>query len=131
MITRQTDARGRGEWQGSHWIRPEKRLAIYLRDRFRCIYCLSDLHGADPRDLTLDHVRCHSDGGSNSESNLVLACRSCNSSRQDAPLARFAGPETRANIRRNCRRSLRPYLKLAKAIMAGEMEYDRELEIGE
>lgn len=24
---------------GSKWIRPEKRLAIYHRDGFACIYC--------------------------------------------------------------------------------------------
>ncbi len=38
------------------WCRQDKRLAIYLRDGFRCLYCLADLHGADPTDITLDHV---------------------------------------------------------------------------
>ena len=102
------------------WIRAEKRLAIYLRDSFRCVYCCADLHDADPRDITLDHVRAKSDGGTNHESNLVTACRQCNCSRQDAPLARFAGPETRADIRRLTRRSLRRYVVLAKALIAGE-----------
>jgi len=110
------------------WCRPEKRLAIYLRDRFTCLYCLADLHGSDPADITLDHLVCQADGGSNDESNLVTACRHCNCSRGDKPLARFAGRETRAHIRRNTRRSLRPYRKLAKAILAGEIEYDRDLE---
>jgi 5-methylcytosine-specific restriction endonuclease McrA len=109
---------------GSKWIRPEKRLALYLRDRFTCIYCLRDLHGADPRDLTLDHLRCGHGAGNHGEANLITACRSCNSSRQDTPLARFCGPETRAHIRRNTRRSLKPYLKLAKAIIAGETPID-------
>ena len=102
------------------WIRVEKRLAIYLRDSFRCVYCCADLHGADPRDVTLDHVIAKVDGGSNSETNLVTSCRACNCSRQDKPLARFAGPETRADIRRLTKRSLKPYLKLAKAILADE-----------
>lgn len=124
------DARSRGDWQGSKWIRTDKRLAIYLRDKFCCIYCLRDLHGAAPSDITLDHVKCHSDGGGNGEDNLVTACRSCNCSRKDQPLDRFAGPETRAHIRRNLKRSLAPYRKLAKAILAGDLEYDREMEIG-
>ena len=113
------------------WCRPEKRLAIYLRDRITCLYCLADLHGADPRDITLDHLVPVSDGGSNDGGNLVTACRSCNCSRQDQPLARFAGPETRKHIRRNTRRSLAPYRRLAKAILAGEIEYDRDLEAAE
>lgn len=113
---------------GSKWIRPEKRLAIYLRDRFTCLYCLRDLHGADPADVTLDHIVCRCHGGTNDEHNLVTSCRACNSSRQDQPLSRFCGSETRQHIRRNLRRSLAPYRKMAKAILAGEMEYDRELE---
>lgn len=101
------------------WIRPVKRLAIYLRDGMQCVYCMKDLHGAAPTDLALDHLVCKADGGTNDESNLITACRSCNCSRQDTPLARFAGPECRKQIRRNTRRSLKPYLKLAKALMDG------------
>jgi 5-methylcytosine-specific restriction endonuclease McrA len=107
------------------WIRADKRLAIYLRDGMRCLYCLADLHGADPRDVTLDHLVARSDGGSNRESNLCTACRQCNSTRQDTPLSQFAGRATRAHIRRNARRVLAPYLRMARAIMAGELEYDR------
>lgn len=106
-------------------IRSDLRLAIYLRDRFTCVYCLADLHGAHPTDITLDHIECEADGGSNEPSNLVTACRHCNSSRQDKPLARFAGPEARAHIRRNTRRAIGPYRRLAKAIIAGETEDPR------
>jgi len=109
------------------WIRVDKRLAIYLRDRFTCLACLKDLHGADPMDVTLDHIMTKSDGGSNSESNLYTCCRSCNSSRQDKPLSRFVGKEARAHIRRNTRRSLKAYRKLAKAIIAGEVGYEEAL----
>jgi 5-methylcytosine-specific restriction endonuclease McrA len=109
---------------GSKWIRPERRLSIYLRDRFTCLYCLRDLHDADPRDVTLDHLTRGHKAGNHHESNLVCACRSCNSQRRDLPLARYAGPETRAHIRRNTRRSLAPYLKLAKAIIAGEVGFE-------
>ncbi len=106
---------------GSKWIRRERRLAIYLRDRFTCIYCLRDLSNADPRDVTLDHLNCEHAAGHHHASNLITACRSCNSSRQDTPLARFASVETRKHIRRNVARSLAPYLTLAKAIIAGEV----------
>lgn len=109
------------------WIRVEKRLAIYLRDSFRCVYCQRDLHGADPRDVALDHVKAKVDGGSNSETNLVTACRSCNCSRQDKSLARFCGPETRADVKRLTKRSLKPYLKMAKAILSGEINHDDAL----
>ena len=102
------------------WIRADKRLAIYLRDRMTCLLCLTDLHDAAPSDITLDHVIPRADGGSNSESNLYTCCRSCNCSRQDKPLARVAGPETRKHIRRNLRRNLKPYRVLARALIAGE-----------
>lgn len=105
-----------GSNQGG-WIRKNKRLAIYLRDGFRCVYCLEDLHGSDPFDITLDHVKCVSDGGSNDASNLITCCRHCNCSRQDTPLARWCGVETRKHIRRNTRRKLARYLKLAAAIL--------------
>jgi len=125
-MTSRKKARSQHQATGQ-WIRADKRLAIYLRDRFTCLYCLRDLHGADPADITLDHVKCQADGGSNHESNLVTCCRHCNCARQDKPLARFAGKETRAHIRRNTRRSLRPYRKLAKAIISGECGFEEAL----
>jgi 5-methylcytosine-specific restriction endonuclease McrA len=109
------------------WIRAESRLAIYLRDGMACVYCLADLHGADPRDITLDHLVAKVDGGSNKPENLVTACRSCNCSRQDTPLNRFAGPETRAHIRRNVKRSMTKYRKLAKALISGETGFETTL----
>ena len=113
-----------GKYQASgQWIRTDKRLAIYLRDRFTCLLCLRDLHGADPTDISLDHVKCQADGGSNEETNIYVCCRSCNCSRQDKPLSRVAGKETIAHIRRNIKRNLAPYRKLAKAILAGEIDY--------
>ena len=106
-------------------IRKDLRLAVYLRDSFRCVYCCTDLHGAHPTDITLDHVVPAADGGGNTPDNLVTACRACNCSRQDRPIARFAGPETRADIRRLTRRAIGRYRRLAKAIIAGETEDPR------
>ena len=106
------------------WITAKKRLAIYLRDGLTCVYCLADLHSADPRDITLDHLVAKVDGGSNKETNLVTACRSCNCSRQDTPLSRFAGPETRKQIRRNTARKLTRYLVLSAALISGETGFE-------
>lgn len=110
------------------WIRPEKRLAINFRDRMTCLVCLRDLSGADPADITLDHIVPKADGGSNHESNLYTCCRHCNCSRQDKPLSRFASSEARQHIRRNARRSLRTYLKLAKAYLADEVGLEELIE---
>ena len=101
-------------------VRRDLRLAIYLRDDFRCIYCLADLRDASPFDISLDHIRSQSQGGTNEATNLVTACRSCNCSRGDKPLARFCGKETRAHVRRNLARSIAKYRELAKALIAGE-----------
>lgn len=106
-------------------LRKDLRLAIYLRDSFRCVYCCEDLHGAAPTDITLDHVVAQADGGSNGPKNLVTACRSCNCSRQDKPLARFAGVETRKDIKRLTARSIVKFRTLAKAIIAGTTEDPR------
>jgi len=48
---------------------------IYNRDGHACVYC------KDARDLTLDHVVALARGGAHSYDNLVVACRSCNSSK--------------------------------------------------
>jgi 5-methylcytosine-specific restriction endonuclease McrA len=103
----------------SGWIKKDARLAIYLRDSFRCLYCCADLHDAAPFDITLDHVVAAVDGGSNKPSNLVTACRTCNCSRQDKPVSRFASPEALKDIRRNTRRVMTRYRKMAKALIAG------------
>lgn len=80
---------------GSRWIRPEKRAAIYERDGWECAYC-----GRGPRDrrsprqaqtiLTLDHLTPRCQGGGNEAGNLVTACKACNSSRQDKPWVSYA-----------------------------------------
>ncbi len=82
---------------GSKWIRPEKRLAIYARDGHRCVYC--GVRRVRPDDVdpfkigveyamtfTLDHLLPRELGGSNDATNLVSACFSCNSARQDCTL---------------------------------------------
>ena len=75
--------------QGMNWLRPAKRLAIYLRDGLACCYC--DQAVEDGAKLTLDHLRPHFGGGSNAATNLVTACHVCNSSRGKRDWKLFAG----------------------------------------
>lgn len=103
---------------GGKWIRNEKRLAIYLRDEFHCVYCNKNLHNSDPFDITLDHVKCRSRRGSNSETNLITACRSCNSSRGNTKINDWADASTKKAIRRQTSRKLGKYLKLAKDLIS-------------
>lgn len=111
---------------GGKWCRPTTRLAIYLRDGLACVWCGETLE--DSGRLTLDHCRPHSKGGSNAPSNLVTACRRCNSSRGNRSLAAFARAvagyvnhgETEGSILRhiaNCRRRDLPR-KQAREIIA-------------
>jgi 5-methylcytosine-specific restriction endonuclease McrA len=100
------------------WIRSEKRLAIYLRDRFRCAYCQGDLHDARPSEITLDHLETRSNGGMNHESNLVTACLSCNSRRRDASWMDFASPKAVKAILRQRAKDLAPYLMMARNLMS-------------
>lgn len=75
-------------WYGMNWIRPERRLAIYLRDGLACVYCSGAVEGGVQ--LTLDHVRTHRDGGGNENANLVTACKRCNDSRGARSVKKFA-----------------------------------------
>jgi 5-methylcytosine-specific restriction endonuclease McrA len=105
-------------WQPvGQWITKWKRLAIYLRDGFACVYCERDMRADDPYNVTLDHLTPRSAGGSDDASNLVTACRSCNSKR-GARDWRDNPPHVVARIRRNVRRVLNG--RLARAILAGK-----------
>lgn len=67
----------------ANWIRRDKRMAIYRRDNYSCVYCNST------DNLSLDHIIPRIKGGSNSERNLITACVSCNSERQDRDFDTF------------------------------------------
>jgi hypothetical protein len=53
---------------------PNQREYIRLRDFYTCRYC-----GAISKGLSIDHVIPGCQGGTSEESNLVAACRHCNS----------------------------------------------------
>lgn len=103
---------------GSKWIRPEKRLAIYIRDGFQCAYCGRDLKDAEPAEVNLDHLLPRCAGGGNEATNLITSCRSCNCSRQDKPWMDYATGGAVDRIEQLRHRELN--VKLAKAIIAGE-----------
>ena len=74
--------------QGMNWCRQTTRLAIYLRDGMACAYCGDAVESGAK--LTLDHIKPHSNGGSNDPANLVTCCHRCNSSRGTRPVTVFA-----------------------------------------
>lgn len=95
---------------GSKWCRPARRLAIYARDGFACVYCT-----ASGCLLTLDHVHPVELGGTHHESNLVTACFRCNSRKQARTMRawlaylRSTGVDTNGlahRVRRACARSI-------------------------
>ena len=109
---------------GSSWIRNDKRTAIYLRDGFACVYC-GCAHDEQDAPLTLDHLQARNLGGNNEAKNLVTACLSCNSSKQDLPMKDWYRnladrgvdvSELPQKIRRHTRRSLN--LKAARQLIA-------------
>lgn len=71
-----------------NWIRPAKRLAIYMRDGMACVWCGAGVE-QDVR-LTLDHLKPYSKGGSHDAKNLVTCCHRCNSSRGNRSVKAFA-----------------------------------------
>mgnify|MGYP001575931075 CR=1 FL=1 len=74
--------------QGMNWLRPAKRLAIYIRDGLACAYCEAAIE--DGTKLTLDHLTPHSHGGTNDATNIVTCCHKCNSARGNRDWRQFA-----------------------------------------
>lgn len=114
----------------SSWIRKERRLAIYIRDSFCCQYCGRDLRGVQAREMGLDHLEDLVNGGghrgaNHANSNLVLACRSCNSSRQDTAYTEFAARFPGALARIEATRHALVNVGLAKELIAGAANADR------
>ena len=106
--------------RAAHSARPgreslSKRLGrvakqIAERDHHACVYCGATAASSGAH-LHLDHLTPRSAGGADEASNLVLACRSCNSRRQARTLSQWAAasPElsfTARSIRAQARRRL-------------------------
>lgn len=114
----------RAEWsarpgRSSKWITRTRRLAIYIRDGFACQYCGRDLRGAEPREVTLDHLQPQCRGGSHAASNLVTACGRCNYGRKEQTWWTYAPAGAKVRIQRTRRRRLN--MALARALFRGEV----------
>jgi hypothetical protein len=72
------------------------------RDGRHCTYC-----GNADVPLTRDHVIPRARGGSNRPSNLVLACKDCNTRKDATPVEEFAKPEVLAHIKAQLKRPLK------------------------
>lgn len=85
---------------------------IATRDGHACVYCgrTAVQSGAH---LQLDHLTPRSAGGADAASNLVLACRSCNSARQALPLTTWCR-SIGVCPRRVRRQAARPLPELAR-----------------
>lgn len=79
-----------------------KRLEVFARDGFRCVYC-GGVFTAD--DLSVDHVQPRMRGGDGSGGNVVTACRGCNTAKGGRRLAWFLAenPAARRNFFRFAR----------------------------
>jgi hypothetical protein len=116
------NGKGRGSNNGSKWIRPARRLAIYARDGFACVYCGASGDGPTPVLLTLDHWVA---GLNHSNGNLLTACRPCNSGKQNFPnrqwykVLRSWGIDTKGLLARVRRHLARPVnVALGKRLLA-------------
>ena len=123
------DKRRRAQHQPTgRWIRPERRLAIYLRDEMRCLLCGLRFDDGRLDEITLDHVIPRSKAGTNVASNLYTCCVACNARRGDADLAPFVRQMIRhaSKAERVMRRvwqqlalDLGPFLETARRITGG------------
>ena len=90
------------------------RFNLFLRDRFTCQYCQSQLPA---QALTFDHVVPRSKGGTTHWENIVACCESCNRKKANQSLEQCAmqlakppKPPTLGQLQRNGRRFAPNYL---------------------
>lgn len=67
-----------------------------------CFFCGRSLSGLPWSEITREHLQPHSQGGTDSQENLVLCCRECNGRKGSMSLAEFVEkfpPPQRAPVR--------------------------------
>ena len=67
-------------------------LRLYVKSRGYCIYCGTYINPEAP-ELSFDHKLALVNGGENSVDNLVISCRSCNSSKGKKLLLDESNPQ--------------------------------------
>lgn len=116
-------------------IRAIVRLAVFIRDEFRCLTCGHHLSGLPGR-IQVEYLVPHSQGGYPSSDNLYTSCTLCRTYRKGASLRDYLisdadrlgciFPGDRDRIERvvhsHCTRSMAPYLTQAREILSGTLE---------
>jgi len=111
-----------GRYRGVR-VRRDLRLAIYLRDRMRCLYCNVDLLRTPRTGINLDHLSTASEtmqsngAMDNTPTNLITTCEHCNKSRKNKPWEVFASENAAELIEQRRYTSIRRLRKLAKAMI--------------
>jgi hypothetical protein len=113
-------------WTGMNSIcRQDLRLAVYTRDGHTCAYCGAQGPGAGGQaTLSLDHITpastllAQGQRVDNSATNLVTACLSCNSSRQDTALSAFVSATKLRGVLRQASIDITPFRRQAQAWQA-------------
>lgn len=85
------DVEQSGRIGSSHSISSKVRKFVISRDGKQCTYCEKEVNNFD---LCLDHIVPRVNGGGDEEDNLVVSCRSCNSSKGDKDLVDFIQDNT-------------------------------------
>lgn len=105
--------------QGSNWIRRPKRIAIYLRDGWRCVWCGHKGGTHKSPGLSLDHlIPRGARGGTNHHRNLVTSCLDCNRTKGHMTLRQWAnhlGSDGDVQIMRVVERARKAPLDMVRA----------------
>jgi 5-methylcytosine-specific restriction endonuclease McrA len=109
------------------------RLAIYLRDGMSCAWCGSSIED-EGIILSLDHVKPQIENGDSTASNMITACRKCNSVRGSRSVRSFAhdsakyanldANETMAYIAAHIAMDIEPYRQEAMEILERRREQE-------
>lgn len=96
--------------RSSSFVSRKLRLAIYCRDNFQCIYCGTKIENCV---LSLDHVIPESLGGTHVHTNLITSCITCNCSRGNKSIFKFAGKNASKRVNRKINTDMTPFLRTA------------------
>jgi 5-methylcytosine-specific restriction endonuclease McrA len=86
------------EYQQGELAGWEVRTYLLLKYAYRCVYC-----GKMDVPFEVDHIRPRSRGGSDSISNLALACHGCNTTKGNQTAQEFGHPEVEATAKQPLR----------------------------
>jgi hypothetical protein len=94
-VENSTDTNKPNEEIVDYYTNQEKRILILERDNYKCNYCMKEL---DKDDFYLDHIFPRTQGGYNYRSNLLAACHSCNTKKNDKDVDEFLMSNYRSGL---------------------------------